>query len=216
MARDRKRSKQRQQRRARTHRDDARATTQRALGRDADEDAGALNGDEQRHELGDQVAEARAADAVEVPAGEELPEARSDQTPEPLADDDLPEPPSTTIDPVADPTADPAFASATEPDFDAPVRPRFEQSDYDDEDESSDGGDVARERARPAPAVRPAKGNRVTGFLRASWAELQRVQWPTRQQVFQATAVVLGFVVVAGAFLAGADFVAGKIVDAIL
>jgi preprotein translocase subunit SecE len=220
MARDRKRSKQRQQRRARTHRDDARATAQRALGRDADEDAGALNGDEQRHELGDQVAD---AGAVEVPAEDQLPEARAEQTPEPLADADLPpEPladadlPPKTIDAVADPTADPAFASATEPDFDAPVRPRFEESDYDEEDESSDGGAVAGVRARRAPAVRPAKGNRVTGFLRASWAELQRVQWPSRQQVFQATAVVLGFCVVAGAFLAGADFVAGKIVDAIL
>src|SRR5258708_10499917 len=213
MARDRKRSKQRQQRRARTHRDDARATAQRALGRDTDEDAGALNGDEQRHELGDEVAEARA---VEVPADEQLPEARAEQTPEPLTDGDLPEPPPTAIDPVADPTADPAFASATEPDFDEPVPPRFEESDYDEEDESSDGGVVTGVRARPAPAVRPAKGNRVTGFLRASWAELQRVQWPNRQQVFQATAVVLGFVVVAGAFLAGADFVAGKIVDAIL
>lgn len=180
MARDRKRSKQRQQR-ARSHRDDARATAQHAFGRTPDEDAGALNGDEQRHELEDRVAEAHAS-----------------------------------IDPVADPTADPALASAAEPDFDEPVRPRFEASDYDELDESSDGGAVAGVPARRAPAVRPAKGNRVTSFLRASWAELQRVQWPNRHQVFQATAVVLGFVVVAGAFLAGADFVAGKIVDAIL
>jgi preprotein translocase SecE subunit len=56
----------------------------------------------------------------------------------------------------------------------------------------------------------------VVGFLRASWAELQRVQWPDRQQVAQATAVVLGFVIVAGAFLALADLVASKIVNAIL
>ena len=45
-------------------------------------------------------------------------------------------------------------------------------------------------RARPL-----RNGNRAIGFLRASWAELQRVQWPDRRQVFQATAVVLGFVV---------------------
>jgi preprotein translocase SecE subunit len=218
MARDRKRSKQRQQRRARTHRDDDRATAQRALGRDADEDAGALNGGEQRDELGEPVAEARAADAVEARADVAQPEARpDDETLEPPpADDDLPEQHPAAIDPVADPTADPAFAFATEPDFDEPVRPRFEESDYDEEDEASDGGAVTGVRAPRAPAVRPAKGNRVTGFLRASWAELQRVQWPNRQQVFQATAVVLGFVVVAGAFLAGADFLAGKIVDAIL
>jgi preprotein translocase subunit SecE len=96
------------------------------------------------------------------------------------------------------------------------VRPAFGETDYhDEEDDQAVGGVAVSERAPRAP-VRPAKGNRVTGFLRASWAELQRVQWPTRQQVFQATAVVLGFVVIAGAFLAGADYVAGKIVDAIL
>jgi preprotein translocase subunit SecE len=165
MARDRKRSKQRQQRRARPAGDQS-VTPSAALG---------------------------AADPQLAPA---------------------PAPPSG--DPVADPTADPVGSTSMEPDFDAPVRPAFRETDYhDEEDESSVGGVAVGERVPRAPA-RPAKGNRVTGFLRASWAELQRVQWPNRQQVFQATAVVLGFVVIAGAFLAGADWVAGKIVDAIL
>ncbi len=62
----------------------------------------------------------------------------------------------------------------------------------------------------------PHRGNRVVAFLRASWAELQRVQWPDRRQVFQATAVVLGFVVIAGAYLGLADFVAKEIVEVIL
>jgi preprotein translocase subunit SecE len=65
----------------------------------------------------------------------------------------------------------------------------------------------------------PARGSgpaRFMNFLRASWAELQRVQWPDRRQVGQATAVVLGFVVVAGAFLGLADVVAERIVDVIL
>jgi preprotein translocase subunit SecE len=68
---------------------------------------------------------------------------------------------------------------------------------------------AARERRQPLP-------RRAIGFLRASWAELQRVQWPDRQQVFQATAVVLGFVAVAGAYLGAADWVAQKIVNFIL
>jgi preprotein translocase subunit SecE len=72
---------------------------------------------------------------------------------------------------------------------------------------------VARERA-PEPARQG--GNRVIAFLRASWAELQRVQWPDRRQVAQATAVVLGFVAIAGVYLGVADYVAKKIVDAIL
>jgi preprotein translocase subunit SecE len=57
---------------------------------------------------------------------------------------------------------------------------------------------------------------RFANFLRASWAELQRVQWPDRRQVGQATAVVLGFVIVAGAYLGFADFLAQKLVDFII
>jgi preprotein translocase SecE subunit len=59
-------------------------------------------------------------------------------------------------------------------------------------------------------------GNRAISFLRASWAELQRVQWPDRRHVVQATAVVLGFVAIAGAYLGVADFVAKEIVEFIL
>jgi preprotein translocase subunit SecE len=70
--------------------------------------------------------------------------------------------------------------------------------------------------AGPGEAVQGRGGNRFAGFLRASWAELQRVQWPDRHQVGQATAVVLGFVIVAGAFLGFADFVAQRLVDLII
>jgi preprotein translocase subunit SecE len=59
-------------------------------------------------------------------------------------------------------------------------------------------------------------GNRVLAFFRASWAELQRVQWPDRRQVTQATAVVLGFVAIAGAYLGLADYVAKELVEFIL
>ncbi len=72
---------------------------------------------------------------------------------------------------------------------------------------------VGPERASGAPI---RSGNRAIGFLRASWAELQRVQWPDRRHVFQATAVVLGFVVVAGVYLGVADVVAKEIVEFIL
>ena len=76
------------------------------------------------------------------------------------------------------------------------------------------GGDGAGEE-RPSGA--PLRGgNRAVGFLRASWAELQRVQWPDRRQVSQATAVVLGFVAIAGAYLGLADYVAKEVVEFIL
>ena len=49
---------------------------------------------------------------------------------------------------------------------------------------------AARHRREPRGAGPKPQGNRVLNFLRASWAELQRVQWPDRRQVVQATAVV--------------------------
>jgi preprotein translocase SecE subunit len=42
------------------------------------------------------------------------------------------------------------------------------------------------------------------------------VQWPDRRQVAQATGVVIGFVLIAGAYLGIADWAAQKIVDFIL
>jgi preprotein translocase SecE subunit len=74
-------------------------------------------------------------------------------------------------------------------------------------------GHATPEQASGAPQ---RGGNRAIGFLRASWAELHRVQWPDRRQVSQATAVVLGFVAIAGAYLGLADFVAKELVEFIL
>jgi preprotein translocase SecE subunit len=76
----------------------------------------------------------------------------------------------------------------------------------------SGGGEVPPEALeRPGP-----RGNifaRGLLFFRNCWAELQRVQWPDRQQVAQATGVVLGFVVLTGVFLGVCDFFAGKLVN---
>jgi preprotein translocase subunit SecE len=98
-------------------------------------------------------------------------------------------------------------------------------------DELSDGDDATLEEeavaaapaerrevaAAPTPGAPTRRGlARFIGFLRASWAELQRVQWPDRRAVGQATAVVIGFVVVAGLYLGVADWVAKKIVDFII
>jgi len=77
------------------------------------------------------------------------------------------------------------------------------------------GGTGGGEPGRPSGA--PLRGgNRAVAFVRASWAELQRVQWPDRRHVTQATAVVLGFVAIAGAYLGLADYVAKELVELIL
>jgi preprotein translocase SecE subunit len=87
------------------------------------------------------------------------------------------------------------------------------------------GGEVADGRRRRRGAanaraeVHPGRQSllaRTVAFLRASWAELQRMQWPDRRHTSQATAVVLGFVVIAGVYLGVADWVAQKLVNLIL
>jgi preprotein translocase subunit SecE len=79
-------------------------------------------------------------------------------------------------------------------------------------------GDGAPPEGEAALVRKPAQPihRRAVAFLRASWAELQRVQWPDRRQVTQATTVVLGFVAVAGVYLGVADWAAQKIVNFIL
>jgi preprotein translocase subunit SecE len=83
-----------------------------------------------------------------------------------------------------------------------------------DGDAAPSGELVAHGGLTPEAARRP--GNRLVNFLRGSWRELQRVQWPDRRQVMQATGVVIGFVIVAGLFLGAADFLAGKLMNYIL
>ena len=85
----------------------------------------------------------------------------------------------------------------------------------------SGGGSGGGELVAPgAPGRVPAHREnlivRLLHFLHGSWRELQRVQWPDRRQVFQATGVVIGFVIVAGVFLGLSDLVASKFVNLIL
>jgi preprotein translocase subunit SecE len=84
-----------------------------------------------------------------------------------------------------------------------------------DPDQLSGLGDEYRGGAQVVPH-QPSTAARLVGFLRGSWRELQRVQWPDRRQVMQATGVVIGFVIVAGIFLGAADLVASKLINLIL
>jgi preprotein translocase SecE subunit len=82
------------------------------------------------------------------------------------------------------------------------------------EDAFGDGAAAVEAPAAPKPS-QPIH-RRAIAFLRASWAELQRVQWPDRRHVTQATTVVIGFVAVAGVYLGLADWAAQKIINFIL
>jgi len=57
---------------------------------------------------------------------------------------------------------------------------------------------------------------RVAGFLVAVWAELNRVQWPDRQQLTSLTGITLLFVLIVGGYLGLLDAVFSKLVNAIL
>jgi preprotein translocase SecE subunit len=108
----------------------------------------------------------------------------------------------------------------------------FDDGSYEDDDQEYEDDDDQPSAAVAAPARRARVTaeheetgvsehrvgtiSRLVNFLRGSWRELQRVQWPDRRQVMQATGVVIGFVVVAGVFLGVSDWVAGKVMNLIL
>lgn len=75
---------------------------------------------------------------------------------------------------------------------------------------------TSRREAPPAAAGPRPEGNRVVNFLRACVAELRRVQWPDRRQVTQATGVVIGFVIIAGAYLGVLDAIFSRLINFIL
>lgn len=57
---------------------------------------------------------------------------------------------------------------------------------------------------------------KVIQFLINVVAELQRVQWPDRQQLLSLTGVVLGFVLIAGGYLGLLDAIFSRIIDKII
>jgi preprotein translocase subunit SecE len=56
--------------------------------------------------------------------------------------------------------------------------------------------------AGPAGTLAPAPSG---GFIRSSWSELQKVEWPNRNQVIQGTIVVIIACAIVGAYLWGVD-----------
>ena len=142
-----------------------------------------------------------------------------DETPDPIShatpDVDLAEAqlaigrPDLADVPDAEPESD-----DNEPEFES--APDEEEAFAADEDGDGSGTMVEPGGATPAPAEHRGPVSRLIHFLQGSWRELQRVQWPDRQQVMQATGVVIGFVIVAGVFLGIADWAAGHLMNYIL
>jgi preprotein translocase subunit SecE len=208
MARDRRRAKQRRDRQARA----GGAQARRADGTQTRHADGAAPLPEAPHD----AEHLHDHEPAELVSGElDLAEARLEVgRPEPSeAAEEVADAPDVMQDPVDLPEL------GDEQDFEA-LEDRVDDVEeaFEEGLPAGSGGAVAtRSRHRaPARAAEQREGGRLMNFLRGSWRELQRVQWPDRRQVGQATAVVVGFVIVAGAFLGLADYVAGKIVDFII
>jgi preprotein translocase subunit SecE len=93
----------------------------------------------------------------------------------------------------------------------------IDDAGFDAEDEALEIPERSSGHGREVASAPSPRGlSRLVGFLQGSWRELQRVQWPDRRQVMQATGVVVGFVIVAGVFLGVADLIAQKVVNLIL
>jgi len=56
----------------------------------------------------------------------------------------------------------------------------------------------------------------VLRYFRGTRAELRKVTWPTREEAWKLTLIVLGTVVVMSIILGAADFIFGKIMQGII
>jgi preprotein translocase subunit SecE len=82
------------------------------------------------------------------------------------------------------------------------------------------GGAIAAQPPRP-PAKPTARGDahpdphrrRHFNFIRESWEELHKVEWPTQSQVIQGTVVVLVACIIVGIYLWGADQIFRRLVQ---
>ena len=96
-----------------------------------------------------------------------------------------------------------------------------------DQRKSSGVAKPAPQRARAQPQVRPGMqpSSTQTGrreprergrFVKESWAELKKVEWPNRSQVVQGTIVVIIACVIVGTYLYAADQVFKPFVRTVL
>ncbi len=70
---------------------------------------------------------------------------------------------------------------------------------------------AARARPTKSQTGRAADRQGFGAFVRECWAELQRVQWPTRPQLLQATAVVIITCFVVGIYLYALDSIFSRL-----
>ncbi len=54
---------------------------------------------------------------------------------------------------------------------------------------------------------------RTQNFLQETWTELKKTHWPSKQEATRLTALVIGIIVVLGAYMGALDFLLSRIMD---
>ena len=67
-----------------------------------------------------------------------------------------------------------------------------------------------------AVALQTAKGRQLARIMREAKVEIRKVVWPTRQELLQTTAIVLGFVLLVALILWGMDSLVAWIVSSLI
>ncbi|HSP70803.1 MAG TPA: preprotein translocase subunit SecE [Gaiellaceae bacterium] len=80
---------------------------------------------------------------------------------------------------------------------------------------TANGGGGPERRPPAERAQAPHRERRIVGisFIRESWGELQKVEWPTQNQLVQGTVVVLVACIIVGVFLWLSDEVFRRLVQ---
>ena len=110
---------------------------------------------------------------------------------------------------------EPKSPAPSRADVGAPTESRRERKRREREEErAKEERRKAREKAPAEPQER--RRGPVIGFLVSCWAELKRVQWPTRETLVQASGITIVFIAVAAAYLGALDAAFNWLVQRIL
>jgi preprotein translocase SecE subunit len=78
------------------------------------------------------------------------------------------------------------------------------------------GGEPEGPRPEPHPRQEAERKGGVINFIRESWGELKKVEWPGQSQLVQGVTVVLIACIVVGTYLFAADQVFKRFVQTVL
>ena len=114
-----------------------------------------------------------------------------------------------------EPEPEPEAPAPSRADVGAPKETRRERKRREREEQR------AKEERRKAREKQPAESQGrqrgpVIGFLVSCWAELKRVQWPTRETLVQASGVTIVFIAIAAAYLGALDALFNWLIQRIL